>query len=387
MKNEMKEQISDYTAGAGRTLTDQVNSRRSDKQAENKPNTVRAKPPLSVICQLSSVICQLSSVICFVICLVGCEKTSDNAANNTPVAAQVSGSIVTETAAAAPGVKSGDGAATRAAGTAWTVDDRIGVTATSTGATAYANIEYRATTTGGAFEVVNGADSDNTIYFQDREDVTFTAYYPYAGTNGTAPGTKGVISVTIAATDPDVAGQAQTDFLFATATGSAANPDVQFRFRHCMSRIVLNFLPGDGIAALSDIRYTIGALALQGTFDTRTGKAQGGTTAAGNLSRSVPFATPEMSSPLIVFPQEEADAGGILLTVTMKNIDYTATIRYPENPENHNVRELLPGHSYLYRVKVNQTRLTVEAPSIVEWENGNGADGEEVAAKQESKDK
>lgn len=290
------------------------------------------------------------------ILLGGCEKESDNTVDNVPVAARITSTI--------------DDMATRAAGTAWAAGDAIGVSTSLMGGVVYTNVKYHTPTAGsGAFTVVNGKGEDNDIYFQNKEDVTFTAYYPFHGSQGTTPGTNGIISKTITAADQTADGQAKFDYLFATATASSANPDVKFQFKHCMSRIILNFLPGNGIASLGNLTYTINALALEGTFNTRTGVTAG--TATGNLTLSVSYNAAAMSSTLIVFPQQ---ADGAAISITMNGVDYTGTIDYPENADNGSTRELRAGYSYTYNVKVNNGSLGIELADINEWGDGGNTD-------------
>lgn len=290
------------------------------------------------------------------ILLGGCEKESDNTVDNVPVAARITSTI--------------DDMATRAAGTAWAAGDAIGVSTSLMGGVVYTNVKYHTPTAGsGAFTVVNGKGEDNDIYYQDKSDVKFTAYYPFYGSNGTAPGAKGIISKTITDADQTADGQAEFDYLFATATGSVANPTVKFQFRHCMTRIVLNFLPGNGIASLSDLTYTIKALALEGTFNTKTGATAG--TATGDLTLSVPYNAAAMSSTLIVFPQQ---ANGANISITMNGVNYTGTIDFPENADNNKQRELRAGYSYTYNVKVNNGTLGIEPADINEWGEGGNTD-------------
>lgn len=291
----------------------------------------------------------------------GCEKEIDNMVDAAPVAARITSTI--------------DAMATRAANTAWAEGDAIGITATSQGSTKYVNVKYHTTTTAGNFTPA-GSSPQDTIYFWDKANVTFTAYYPYDGKNGSALGTDadGILSKTITDIDQSAVGQTKLDFLFATATSNAATPNVQFRFRHCMTRLVLNFLPGNGITSLSDLTYTIGALALKGTFNTLTGEAKmAATGGGGSLNLPVSYDASGMSSTLIIFPQQ-ADKADI--TINMDKSDYTGTIDFPENPANNNLRELLPGHTYAYNIKVNNTELTISPANIEDWEGGdNPIDG------------
>lgn len=136
-----------------------------------------------------------------------------------------------------------------------------------------------------------------------------------------------------------------------------------------MSRIILNFLPGNGIASLSDLTYTIDALALEGTFNTKTGATAGTTT--GSLTLSVPNNAAAMSSTLIVFPQQTS---GAAISITMNGVNYTGTIDFPENADNGNTRELRAGYSYTYNVYVNNTTLTINLANVNDWDNGGNTD-------------
>lgn len=293
------------------------------------------------------------ALVAAAILLGGCEKESDNTVDNAPVAARITSTI--------------DDMATRASGTHWDRGDAIGVSGIS-GGYPYVNAQYVTTAGDGKFTVVNAAGEDNDIYYQDKSDVKFTAYYPYAGSNGKAPGAKGIISKTITDADQTAEGQPKIDYLFATATGSVASPTVKFQFRHCMTRIVLNFLPGNGIASLSNLTYTIKALALEGTFNTETGATAG--TATDDLTLSVPYNAAAMSSTLIVFPQQ---ANGANISITMNGVNYKGTIDFPENA-NNNQRELRAGYSYTYNVKVNNGTLGIEPADINEWGEGGNTD-------------
>lgn len=283
--------------------------------------------------------------------LAGCEKESDNAVDNSPVAARITSAI--------------DGMGTRAAGTAWAAGDAIGINGTS-GTAEYKNVKYVTTSGDGVFTPDGGAG--NNIYFQDKDEVTFTAYYPHYGTSGTTPGTDGTLNKTIAATDQDPDAQPQIDFLFATAIGSSAKPNVQFQFKHCMSRLVLNFQPGDGISSLSDIEYTLYGLLPFGTFNTTTGEAKADINKPGaDLTLTVPFNTQGMSSSPIVYPQQKDQAD---VTVFMGGMEYKGTITFPQNPGNSQTRELLSGYAYTYNIKVNKSGLTISKATISEWTQG-----------------
>ena len=283
----------------------------------------------------------------------GCEKENENTVDNQPVKARITSTI--------------DGMVTRAAGTAWAAGDRIGVIAYNEGGELIlANAPYVTTEGNGVFTAGGGE-----FYFPYKVDVYFYAYYPFEGTDGTAPGTYGIISKTITAADQTPDTQPKIDYLFAgNFTGSSASPNVQFRFGHCMSRIVLKFLPGDGITTLDDIEYTLSGILPAGTFNTINGDAAANdATSAAPLTMSVPgSAATELSSALILFPQQsDADK---TLALTMRGKTYTATFKFKENPDNGGVRELASGHTYTYNVKINNTSMTISPATIAGWEEG-----------------
>ena len=288
-----------------------------------------------------------------VLLLAGCEKESNNTVENRPVAARINSTIAGMTSP-------GSTPATRAAGTAWTAGDAIGITVIhADGTKLLDNAHYLTSNGDGEFTAADGS----VFYFTDNAEVVFTAYYPRIAPEKLKNGI--IQDVVTDATNQTPEKQPEIDFLFATATGSAANPDVRLQFRHCMSRVVLRFLPGEGI------KYTLSEMILGGTFNTLTGEAKAisafpsiflwALTVPGNGAA-------ELSSPLILFPQQGDDLR--TLTLIMRGTTYTATFQLPQNPQNNNVRELLAGHSYTYNVKVNNTTMTISQATINPWEDG-----------------
>lgn len=288
-----------------------------------------------------------------VILLTGCEKENENTVDNRPVKARITSTI--------------DGMATRAAGTAWAAGDRIGIYAVNgDGMPIRTNTPYITTEGDGVFTA-----GGEEFYFQDKREVQFSAYYPFEGTDGTFPGENGTSSTirkTITADDQTPDEQPKIDYLYAGSTAaSSAHPNVKFQFNHCMSRIVLKFLPGDGIAALDDIKYTLDGILPAGTFTTYNGYAiADDATPAEPLTMSVPgSAATELTSALIFFPQKSADDK--TLTLNMRGKTYTATFKFKENG---NVRELAAGHTYTYNVKINNTTMTIDSATVNPWEDG-----------------
>lgn len=304
--------------------------------------------------------------------LAGCEKESNNTVENGPVAARIHTVITPMTSGPGSSGSSGtDGTpTTRAAGTAWTANDAIGITATHTDGTKLLDNAHYLTPGGdGEFEAEDG----EVFYFTDNSEVDFTAYYPWTAPEKLENGIIQDVLTEAANQTPEK--QPEIDFLFATATGSATNADVKLQFRHCMSRVVLRFLPGDGITALDDIEYMLNGMELGGTFNTQTGEAKsvGMFSSISALVLTVPGSSAaELSSPLILFPQQGNELR--TLTLTMRGTTYSAAFQLPQNPQNNNVRGLFAGHSYTYNVKINNTTMTISQATISDWGDGGSQD-------------
>ena len=283
----------------------------------------------------------------------GCEKENENRVDNQPVKARITSVI--------------DGMSTRASGTAWAPGDRIGITATKAdGTVLLSNAPYVTTDGNGPF-----TPEGEAFYFQDKDDVTFTAYYPCTeNSNITDDGWIMFLTSGFESQKPE--NQPKRDVLFATTTGSSSSPDLQLRFHHCISRLVLRFLPGTGVASLDDITYELSGIRTSGIFNTLTGETIVNET-SGSVGLTVPGSNAsELTSPLILFPQQSEDDK--TLALTMRGKTYTATFKFKENPDNGGVRELAAGHSYTYNVKINNTSMTISPATIAGWEEGGSED-------------
>lgn len=266
---------------------------------------------------------------------------------------------------------------TRAYDQTWDKGDQIGITGTS-GAKAYANVAYQTTAGNGTFTV---ATSGSEIYYQNDEQVNFTAYYPW---NDLATGV-----TTISANTWGQKEQKTFDFLHATATGSKASPDVAFSFTHRMSKLTLSIKPGNGVSyeevkaaklMLSDYLHT-------GAFDITTGIATANTesTAAywpfANAQESAynaPYAADEehqtVTYSLILFPQsfttDKMEFDAELNQTFSADLDFTTANGNAgdANPNN----ELIAGRQYNLSVTLNKTSITVDGCTIGPWQEADG---------------
>lgn len=255
-----------------------------------------------------------------------------------PVAAQISATI-------------GKGDVSRASETSWAPGDKIGITMDDR----YVNMQY--TTTAG-----DGVFTGTTMYFRNkREPVTLKAYYPFAGTEGTAP----VLEASTTSGNQTPGGQTGFDYLYASkenVTGS--NPDVKLEFSHKMSKLTLTFKNGVGAGGVRIVSYEISGLVLDGTFDTATGVCAAKAYAnAQPLSIDVTGDTDGKQLPsLILFPQSTANK---TVTLTITDSDgqyYSCNLSFENN-------SIVAGNNYLYTVTVNKTGLTVSGSSITDWNN------------------
>lgn len=214
---------------------------------------------------------------------------------------------------------------------------------------------------------------DKTIYFNDTETKTFSAYYPYREDSELQ---NGIVSV-----NTDQYGQGpEIDFLFASgATGSTSSPTVSFTdktdkgdadnsFHHRMSLIKFTFKPGDGLIfnGMEPADYTLDGLKHEGTFDTATGTTAVTAAVESPITMQLGGAT---TSQVIILPQGVTTS--LDLTVSFNGLDYTTTLPNPSKPE---ANQFSAGYAYTYNITLNNKGITVEEPEITPWEPGNSND-------------
>ena len=265
--------------------------------------------------------------------------TNDNeVTDNGPVAAVINAEI-------------SDAVATRASGTTWDENDRIGITGIGT---QYDNVPY--IMNGGTFK-----EDGEPIYFHTTEDVVFRAYYPYDESGKTLKAT----------TDGEAQkNQPKIDFLYATgATANTHKPKVNFTddtdtggkdcsFHHCMSQITLTFEAGDGVdfSQVKPTGYELGTVKLTGTFNPADGTA-----AADNEEKSgmlgMDLADGTLTSSVILFPQTVT---ALPLYVKYNGERYKATLTIPEGA-------LQAGNNYTWTVTVRNRGIEVSQATIAAW--------------------
>lgn len=171
--------------------------------------------------------------------MVSCNNENSPMAQDEKVAVQFTGGI---------------NVSTRAAGVAWVDGDKIGIFMTAAKETLSANsikegvdnVAYE--TNGGiSFSPISGG---KTIYYPIDGDVDFYAYYPQTTVN----------DYKVALNVADQSKQEAIDFMYAKTTGcNKAIPQVELKFSHQLSWLVLNVQAGNGLTEddLENLKVTI----------------------------------------------------------------------------------------------------------------------------------
>lgn len=260
------------------------------------------------------------------------------------------------------------GIQTKASGATWDPTDAIGITTSGNekkDGKEYVNIKY---TNNGT-----GTFSGESIYFQNTGDVTFTAYYPYTGTEGNQPGTGGTISASTGAANQSGEAQKQIDFMWAQTKANVASPTVNFTgadaFTHKMSMLTLTFVKGDDVLLADLSQYKLGGITLDGQFNTIEGTAAAVGT-PGDLTiglSSVTEGTSYKAGSLILFPQTIGNGGKIALEVTLNSQVYKAELA---------LAALAAGKNHTFNITVKKTGITTAAAEIKDWVPEAGTDVE-----------
>ena len=197
--------------------------------------------------------------------LAACSNEVEENLDDTQVAAQISA-----------------GVSTRADNDKWEADE-IGVMVTGGNTdmeNLYKNVKYVTSDNGTTTANFTVPDGDDPIYFKGTEQATFAAYGPYddSSSSNELPGGNGVI--TSYTDDQDTRDKQKAfDYIYASgATGSLADPKVEFRFQHVMARLVIKVQASDesniDFQHILDGEYYLGGLVHNGEFDVTTGKAK-----------------------------------------------------------------------------------------------------------------
>lgn len=254
----------------------------------------------------------------------------------------------------------------------WEKGDKIGITGT-TGAKTYTNVAYVTSDGSGNFSVLTeGSD----IYYQDDNEVTFTAYYPYAGDAGS-----------ISADTKKQTKQKSFDYLWSQATGKKAQPHVAFSFAHKMTKVAITIKKGADVSfdEVKNAVLNLGGVMHIGNFNvttgvaTATGGAEAFDFANGNAEDKAPFKIDDTNETitytLIFWPQEFTEAIPFTATIADKqsfsaNLGFLTANSAAGDAEAKNA--WVAGRQYNLSVTLNKTKLTVNRCTIEAWKEAEG---------------
>ena len=291
-----------------------------------------------------------SAVALATLLLTACQNDEETMQTDTRVALQVTSGIQT-----------------RAYDDQWEEKDDIGIFGFTQGdapAQAYTNVRYVTMGGDGAF-----TPEGTTIYLPtDGSSLDFVAYYPYTATAMT----DGVYTVNVT----DQSDQSAIDLMAAdTQTADRINNTVAFNFEHKLSKIVLTFKPGDGMALseLTGMKVQLTNQQPKATFDVTQpdGEVVVGTNTPATLTLNTD--ADGTSSEGIVLPSANFDG----MTLHLELADGSSFFNWDLN--NSKADKFEAGKKYVYDITVNRSRLDVTA-TIEDWTPGNGENGEQGEA-------
>ena len=259
------------------------------------------------------------------------------------------------------------GIQTRAYDDQWEKGDEIGIFGFTQGdapAQAYTNVRYVTTGGDGAF-----TPDGTTIYLPtDGSSLDFVAYYPH-----TTDLENGIYTVDV----EDQSDLSTIDLMAAgMQTANRINNTVTFNFEHKLSKIVLTFKPGDGMALseLTGMKVQLTNQQTLATFDVT--QPDGEVVVGTNTPATLTLNTTDdgMSSEGIVLPSANFDG----MTLHLELSDGGSFFNWNLN-KSQNADKFEAGKKYVYDITVNRSGLGVTA-TITDWTPGNGENGEQVDA-------
>lgn len=248
---------------------------------------------------------------------------------------------------------------TKASGTSWDDQDKIGVSVSGLSEyTANTNIPYAYDESESKFAAVSTEVSISGA-------LTVSAYYPWFGTENTEPQSEVISTV---AAKQTAAEQKTIDYLYATASVTKEAPTANFTFTHKMTMLSLTFEPEDVTSGTEVVNFKVSGFVLDGTFDPKTGVAAVSPTASAS---DIILSTSNLKSSIILIPQS-AEASAVKVALTFDDKTY--------NGEFTSDFTLSAGNTHGYTVKIpnSQTEpdpdatLEIISNGITDWTPGTG---------------
>lgn len=259
---------------------------------------------------------------------------------------------------------------TRAFDTTWETGDEIAISGANR-----TNVCYITKEGDGLFEVQK---SDDQIYFQNNDEVVFTAFYPWSEIQD------GVETISV-----DTRNQSQQkefDFLWAEATGKKEAPRVSFNFAHSMVKLAITIKPGYSMS-FDEMRNAL--FSLSGFSHTGSFNVTDGTTTVGNIGTTWDFsqyatfndADQTATYSFILFPQLLADKlkftanlyGADNTNLSLQaEVDFSSVNREKDGEAARN--EWVSGRQYNMTFTLNKTDIILDRCVINPWNVVSGDD-------------
>jgi hypothetical protein len=261
------------------------------------------------------------------------------------------------------------GNTTRADWTAWSDDDKIGVSVVEESTNYDAiNKEFDIkNTSDGSFEAASGHE----IYFKDASDVTFAAYYPYTATGITNN------AITIKTLDTSNAYERPTDYLFAKgAVANSADPEIKFidnssasgsdlRFTHKLCQLTLVVTKGGDLSTDNNTpTVTVSGFKHEGTLNIVNGDISASTTA-----NAADFTIPMVDNTTYKY-------NAMLIPQTPSAVDVAISLGDDTYEVSLPSSNLTFASSTIYQFNITLTKgqATVTKSNVVAWTNADAVD-------------
>lgn len=209
----------------------------------------------------------------------------------------------------------------------------------------------------------------NPYYFQDRNSVSFRAWYADPALSTSA----NTITIDTQTQPIGSNGWNRWDILVTPEVSTSVSfPEINFTgdnaFSHIMTQLVFIFKAGNDIGDLSALTgYTVKNVTTDATFNTQTCDLTTGST-TGDIAMTVTGEADNQvdCTPIIMVPQTVS--GTLNLEVTYDGQTYKAALNPPTGG-------LQTGYSYTYTVTISNTGLEVGNATIGNWDQHADFDG------------
>ena len=241
-------------------------------------------------------------------------------------------------------------------GTSWEGNEVIGISNVTKAQAATTNVAYKATSAGNA---TNFADQGTKLLLPgDNSEVKFAAYYPY------------VSSISENTASYIISKGSDQPVLFATQSGTAANPKLPFTFKHKLAqvKIILSAQEGLSLDDLSTVLFKGGVTDVK--MNVLTGELSTGTT-KGDITL-----TKEAEGTYSSYVVPQAVDNSFAFVMTLGGKSYTLSM----DKVNAAPTKLDSGFSYTFKAKLTKDGKVVnpDGSTIGDIDDGGTGDGGDV---------